>query len=64
MRAMVLIVSLTLMCVSVHGQLSRDLKALKGKTVPDFQLRDLSGKIIKFSQFRGKVILINFWSPY
>jgi cytochrome oxidase Cu insertion factor (SCO1/SenC/PrrC family) len=43
---------------------SKNLEALKGKTVPDFQLRDLDGKVYRFSQFRGKVLLLNFWSPY
>jgi len=43
---------------------SKNLEALKGKTVPDFQLRDLDGKVYCFSQFRGKVLLLNFWSPY
>ena len=42
----------------------KNLEALKGKTVPDFQLRDLDGKVYRFSQFRGKVVLLNFWSPY
>ncbi|MFA0731994.1 MAG: hypothetical protein LKKZDAJK_000347 [Candidatus Fervidibacter sp.] len=36
---------------------------LKGKTVSDFRLRDLSGRERPFRQFRGKVILLNFWSP-
>jgi cytochrome oxidase Cu insertion factor (SCO1/SenC/PrrC family) len=42
----------------------KNLEALKDKTVPDFQFRDLNGKVYRFSQFRGKVLLLNFWSPY
>ena len=42
----------------------QNLEALKGKTVSDFQFRDLNGKVYRFSQFRGKVLLLNFWSPY
>jgi cytochrome oxidase Cu insertion factor (SCO1/SenC/PrrC family) len=42
----------------------KNLEALKGKTVSDFQFRDLNGKVYRFSQFRGKVLLLNFWSPY
>ncbi len=53
-----------LILTAIYGQPIKDLQALKGKTVPDFQLRDLNGKAIKFSQFRGKVLLLNFWSPY
>ncbi|MFN3421085.1 MAG: TlpA family protein disulfide reductase [Armatimonadota bacterium] len=48
----------------VVAQTPKNLEALKGKTVPDFQLRSIEGKVQKFSQFRGKVILLNFWSPY
>ncbi|MDW8030104.1 MAG: thiol-disulfide oxidoreductase, partial [Armatimonadota bacterium] len=55
---------LALMLTLVYSQLGKDLQALKGKTVPDFQIRDLNGKTVKFSHFRGKVVLLNFWSPY
>jgi peroxiredoxin len=29
---------------------------------PDFTLNDISGKPVKLSQFRGKVVILNFWS--
>lgn len=48
----------------LFAQPVKKLEALKGKTVPDFQLQSINGKVQKFSQFRGKVILLNFWSPY
>lgn len=48
----------------VVAQTLKNLEALKGKTVPDFQLQSIDGKVQKFNQFRGKVILLNFWSPY
>lgn len=54
--------ALALMLISVAR--AGGLETLKGKTVPDFQLRDLNGKVHKFSQFRSKVVLLNFWSPY
>jgi peroxiredoxin len=31
-------------------------------TAPDFTLNDLSGKKVTLSQFRGKVVILNFWS--
>lgn len=46
------------------AQPMKGLEALKGKTVPDFQLQSIDGKVQNFSQFRGKVVLLNFWSPY
>jgi len=29
---------------------------------PDFTLSDISGKPVKLSQFRGKAVILNFWS--
>lgn len=46
------------------AQPMKDLEALKGKAVPDFRLRSIDGEVKNFSQFRGKVVLLNFWSPY
>src|ERR1043165_6755106 len=34
-----------------------------GTPVPDFQLRDLTGKDVAFSSFRGKRALVLYWSP-
>src|SRR4030065_2705473 len=36
--------------------------ANKGSFAPDFTLYDLSGKKVMLSQFRGKVVVLNFWS--
>ena len=32
--------------------------------VPDFALNDLEGKPVRLSDFRGKVVLINFWATW
>jgi len=31
---------------------------------PDFTAQDLTGKMVKLSQFRGKVVLLNFWASW
>ncbi len=33
-----------------------------GKAAPDFQLKDLQGKVYSLSALRGKAVLINFWA--
>src|SRR5260370_656804 len=31
---------------------------------PDFTLKDLEGRDIRLSQFKGKVVLVNFWATW
>jgi peroxiredoxin len=35
-----------------------------GDEAPNFQLRDLAGNVMSLSQFRGKVVLLNFWATW
>lgn len=35
-----------------------------GEAAPDFNLRDIDGKAVPLSQFKGKVVLINFWATW
>jgi peroxiredoxin len=37
---------------------------LKGQAAPDFVLKSLSGENIRLSEFRGQVVLINFWASW
>lgn len=32
------------------------------RTAPDFELPDMNGKRVRLSQFRGKVVFLNFWT--
>ena len=37
---------------------------LEGKEAPDFELVTLKGKKVKLSDFKGKVVLLNFWATW
>lgn len=43
-------------CAGVLGQTS--------KAPPQFELRDINGRIVRLSDYRGKVVLINFWATW
>ena len=32
------------------------------QSAPDFELRDLRGKLHKLSDYRGRIVILNFWS--
>ena len=36
----------------------------QAKVAPAFQLKDLQGRRIRLSDYRGKVVLINFWATW
>jgi thiol-disulfide isomerase/thioredoxin len=35
-----------------------------GEGAPDFRLPDLSGKMVALSDFKGKVVLVDFWATW
>jgi thiol-disulfide isomerase/thioredoxin len=41
-----------------------DIPAQPAPLAPDFTLKDLDGKDVSLSQFKGKVVLINFWATW
>ena len=41
---------------------AREIRVSKG--APDFTLRDASGKRVSLSDFKGKVVVLNFWATW
>lgn len=36
----------------------------KGQLAPDFELADLNGNVVRLSDFRGSIVIVNFWATW
>jgi thiol-disulfide isomerase/thioredoxin len=41
-----------------------EIKPWKGGATPPMELKDLSGNVRKLSEWRGKVLVVNFWATW
>ncbi len=41
-----------------------DIDEIVGKKAPDFTLKDVDGRDVAFSSYKGKAVLINFWATW
>jgi cytochrome c biogenesis protein CcmG/thiol:disulfide interchange protein DsbE len=55
---------LAVMFLIVWLQSSKYEPLLVGKVAPDFQLPDLNDKQLRLSDYRGKVVFLNFWATW
>ncbi len=44
--------------------LSLQKKAEIGQPAPDFELKDINGKKWQLGEFKGKIVILNFWSSW
>lgn len=59
LRLMIILILVALLSTaSVWAELSR------GSIAPDFSLKDLSGAVIKLSNLRGRVVVIDFFATW
>jgi cytochrome c biogenesis protein CcmG/thiol:disulfide interchange protein DsbE len=50
---------------SDHGVKAASVKESgKRNPAPDFSLRDVDGKVVRLSDFKGKVVLLDFWATW
>ncbi|MDE2810478.1 MAG: TlpA disulfide reductase family protein [Gemmatimonadota bacterium] len=49
---------------AVQAVMYKALKLQPGQPAPDFTLHDLDGQPVSLSQFKGKVILLDFWASW
>lgn len=55
---------LILLTVAVVGCSRQEEPVVEGKVAPDFTLKDLAGRQVRLSDFRGKVVFLNFWATW
>jgi len=42
----------------------RDSVPVLNRPAPEFHLKDIEGKVVSLSQFRGKVVVLDFWATW
>ncbi len=51
-------------CVAGEARQSPSEQSSNLKAAPDFSLKDANGATVKLSDYRGKVLLLNFWATW
>jgi peroxiredoxin len=57
-----LVVGSLILGAAIAGASSAAAPNMVGKAAPDFALRGLDGRNLRLSEYRGQVVLVNFWS--
>jgi thiol-disulfide isomerase/thioredoxin len=62
--ALALTALLTLLAPNVHAAASDVCDGTHQKANLDFTVKDIDGKVVRLSQYKGKVVLVNFWATW
>jgi len=57
-------VFLLLMLLAFSTVQAGELMEYQGDALPDFSLSDMQGRQHRLSDYRGKVVMVNFWATY
>ena len=67
-RKIILPISVALLLAACTTAPEESRSGLKGerdrKAAPDFSLQDADGRTVQLSDYRGKVVLLNFWATW
>ncbi len=64
MRYILSLILLLFLTLFVRDAVSLDAAPQIGKLAPAFTLNDVNGKKVTLSEYKGKVILLNFWATF
>lgn len=56
--------ALVLLPVSQHSESVLAATGLSGAQAPDFVLKSLAGDNLRLSEYRGQVVMVNFWATW
>ena len=65
--AVVVAIIVSVVLLIIAGQRHKFEPVLEGKTAPDFtlpQIGSLGGKMVKLSDYKGRVVFVNFWATW
>ena len=57
-------IKILLICLLLPLTNAVGVTGLAGQLAPDFALKSLSGENLRLSEFRGEVVMINFWATW
>jgi peroxiredoxin len=64
MKHLPLFLSLFLLALSLKATAANRADTALNQPAPDFKLKDIDGKTVSLSDFKGKILVIDFWATW